>query len=812
MAVSVDIAELRTLLQRSGLLAPEKFEPAFANAGDADTVVARLLNERLLTTFQADQLWKRRPDGFFVTDKYKILDFIGAGGMGKVYLCEHLILHRLVALKVLQMSSISASESARAFERFYREARAVAALNDPNIIRVFDVDRVGQNPFMVMEYADGHNLHEIVSQQGTLSPIRAAEYIRQAALGLQHAHEIGLVHRDIKPGNLLLDRTGTVKLLDLGLARFSVDQSRNEGITEKYDKHVVLGTVDFMSPEQAFDTPSVDIRSDIYGLGCTFYYLMTGKVPFPNKTVTEKMLAHRSTAPEPLSEILPHFPIGMLAVLERMMAKDPADRYQTPAEVVDALTPQLPRTIAAPPGNEMPERAASFYRLGLSPTPGTSSAAAATPHPLSSLETDRTPKPDDWPLPFPTPDPQREIESASTSEEPSIMLTRSSAKSQKHPRIVMLALAAVLVLTASVVGGFVSRIWFNGERGQQQQRPIDDSTPPSAPVAKAEPLQPTAITVVSAGGSTFVNPLMQRWAEVYEKSHSVKINYQPVGSGKGIAGAIDNVYMFGCTDVALSDEQLAEARGRGGEIVHVPLAMGAVAVAYNVPDVPVRLKFTGPVLAAIYLGKISHWDDPALAACNPGVELPRLPITTIHRAESSGSTYIWTDYLNGANAEWKTQFGKKSEVKWPNGIEARGSNGMAAAISKETGSIGYLEHSTALEHNLTVGLVKNEDGNYVAPSPDGVAAAATTALKSFPSDLRFTLTHAAGETAYPIAGATWAILYVDQTRRSAAKDLLQFLHWATHEGQAYVKELKFAPLPPDLVAKIDERMQIIKVK
>ena len=149
---------------------------------------------------------------------------------------------------------------------------------------------------MVMEYADGTNLHDLVSRHGPLPANRAAEYVRQAALGLQHPHEIGLVHRDIKPGNLLLDRTGMIKVLDLGLARFSQDPSRNQGITEKYDKHVVLGTVDFMSPEQAFDTPTVDIRSDIYGLGCTFYFLLTGKVPFPDRTVTQKMLAHRSRA------------------------------------------------------------------------------------------------------------------------------------------------------------------------------------------------------------------------------------------------------------------------------------------------------------------------------------------------------------------------------------------------------------------------------------------------------------------------------------------------------------------------------------
>jgi eukaryotic-like serine/threonine-protein kinase len=387
MAAPTTTSDLRNLLERSGLLPSHLIDPAFTTGDrDPDAIARRLVDEGLLTPFQARQLQRGRADGFFLTDKYKILDFIGSGGMGKVYLCEHLILHRLVAVKLLQLPPVPTADAARNFERFYREARAVARLDDPNIIRVFDVDRVGPNPFMVMEYADGTNLHDVVARHGPLPCDRACHYIRQGALGLQHAHEAGLIHRDVKPGNLILDRWGTVKVLDLGLARFA-DPDRNQAITDKYDKNLVIGTADFMAPEQAFDSTAVDIRSDVYGLGCTFYFLLTGRVPFPDRSVPEKMYSHKTRAPAPVSELCPHVPAGVLGILERMMAKEQAERFQTPAEVVEALAARTVEPIPPPPDKEMPEHPAAFYRLGLSPAPGPGSALAVTPNPSSSAET-----------------------------------------------------------------------------------------------------------------------------------------------------------------------------------------------------------------------------------------------------------------------------------------------------------------------------------------------------------------------------------------------------------------------------------------
>jgi len=807
MAAPLTATDLRRLIERSGLLSSEQIEPWFSNGdSDPDAITFRLLAERLLTPFQARQLQKGRTDGFFLTEKYKVLDFIGSGGMGQVYLCEHLILHRLVAAKLLQLATGSGMDAARAFDRFYREARAVAALKDPNIIQVFDVDRVGQNPFMVMEYVDGTNLHDIVTRHGPLTPIRAAEYTRQAALGLQHAHEVGLVHRDIKPGNLLLDRSGTVKLLDLGLARFTDDPARNQGITDKYDKHIVVGTADFMAPEQAFEVAAVDIRSDIYALGCTMYFLLTGRVPFPDRSVPEKMYAHKTRAPAPVSELCPRLPVGLAGVLERMIAKEPSERYQKPADVVEALAESVAELVPEPPAHEMPEHPAAFYRLGLTPSAGVASpsALAVTPNPLSHAETMPSPRPPGGDLPpIHTPPPRApEWPPAADSSVPSILLTPPAPPRlrsvRRRRRLVRLGELVLFVLAAGGVGWLASREWMH--------RPVQQG--PQANPATVVPKGHFTGPVVNGGGVTFVDPVLQRWSEAYEKQRDVRVDYQPVGMGKGVQGVIDRVYLFGCTVVPLTDQQMAEA---GGDVIHIPLALGAVAVAYNLPDLG-ELKFTGPVLADIYLGKVTRWNDQALVVSNPGVALPDLPITVLYHDEPTGTKYLWTDFLSLASAEYKAKFGAKAAFDWPVGTGAKANDGTATAVSRTVGAIGYLEQSFALANNLRVGKIKNADGKFVAPTPAGVTAAAAGVLRTIPDDLRFSLTDAPGEDAYPVAGTVWAILYADQSARPHGQELVNFLRWATHEGQAYASELKFAPLPPDLVKRIDDRLGRVRVK
>ena len=271
--------DLFRLIARSGLLdAPlqqtltqrfpeEKFTP--------NQVISQLLAESLLTPFQATQLKERRHRGFFLSEKYKILDVLGQGGMSRVLLCEHLLLQRLVAVKILNKSLDKFPGSA---ERFLREARAAASMDHPNIARVFDVERTGLGSCIVMEFVDGTNLHDLAVKREPLAINRVAHFISQAANGLHQAHLAGLVHRDVKPANLMLERTGTVKLLDLGLARF-FDPTRSDNLTQQIDASCIIGTADYIAPEQVMESSSADIRADIYSLGYTMYFLLTRTLP-----------------------------------------------------------------------------------------------------------------------------------------------------------------------------------------------------------------------------------------------------------------------------------------------------------------------------------------------------------------------------------------------------------------------------------------------------------------------------------------------------------------------------------------------------
>lgn len=805
MVTSETVAELRARIEQSGLLSAPQIAPYFAGATDPEAVANRLVADRLLTPFQARQLRKGRADGFFLTDKYKILELLGSGGMGKVYLCEHLILHRLVAVKVLQPPAGSGSDAARSFERFYREARAVAALNDPNIIRVFDVDRVGPNPFMVMEYADGTDLHRVVADHGPLDPVRAAEYVRQGALGLQHAHDVGLVHRDIKPGNLLLCRDGTVKVLDLGLARFTQDPARNCGITDRYDQHIVIGTVDFMAPEQAFATSAVDVRSDIYGLGCSLYYLLTGRVPFPDRSAPEKMYAHKTRAPAPVSELAPRVPAELTEVLERMTAKEPGDRYQTPIAVVEALAPLVLDGVPPPPAAEMPAHPAEFYQLGLSPGPTTQAGLMATPAPGSQAETAPTARPAGWDLPgYHSPPPRPPA--TDTGPDPSIVLATPAPAApsgrlraaRRFRRLVRLGELLLFVLAAGGVGWLASREWMH--RG-----PAPDPESPSrtAPVSPAEPFTGP---VVRGGGVTFADPLFRRWSAVYEKRHGVRIDYQLVALDRAVDGTLAGVYAFGVTVVPLGDERLAAGRG---EVWHIPLALGTVAVAYNLPGRPADLRFTPPVLADIYLGKITRWDDPAIRAANPGADLPNLPITVVSHDEPTGTSRLWDAFLGQTSAAWRS---RGAAPLGGTRVTAKANAGTAARVSQTAGAIGYLELSFAVANNLQVGRVQNRAFRFVRPGPAGAAAAMAQVLPSVPDDLRYSLTNMAGEDTYPIVGTVWAILYADQADTPTGRELVAFLRWATHEGQGYLADLQLAHLPPELVVRGDRQLARIQVR
>ena len=354
MPAPASVDEFLDFVRRSGVADPEKLAAQVARyAADGEATPAPadaaqlLIRDGLLTHFQAEQILQGRFRRFFI-GKYKVLERLGAGGMGQVFLCEHTLMRRRVAIKVLPASQ---ARNPASLERFYREARAVAAVDHPNIVRAYDIDQDGDLHFLVMEHVDGVNFQDLVRKSGPLDIPRACHYVYATCVGLQHSLEMGLVHRDIKPGNVLVDRAGTVKILDMGLARFFEDEA--DSLTQQYDENV-LGTADYLAPEQAIDSHAADIRADIYALGGTFYYLLTGSAPFPTGTIVQKLLWHQQREPAPLTEYRQDVPPELQAVVAKMMAKDLALRYQRPDEVMEALSPWVQSAISAPAADELP--------------------------------------------------------------------------------------------------------------------------------------------------------------------------------------------------------------------------------------------------------------------------------------------------------------------------------------------------------------------------------------------------------------------------------------------------------------------------
>ncbi len=332
-------------LRQSGLISTDQLEGLRTRLPDnlSGRALARaLVNGGLLTRFQAEQLLAGRTSGFFL-GQYRILEQLGQGGMGRVYKAEHRTMGRVVALKVLAPTLV---KTERAQELFLREVRAAALLVHPNIVTAFDAGQGGDRCYLVMEYVNGPNLEQLVRDKGPLPIGQACDFVRQAALGLQYAHQLGLVHRDVKPANLLLHRVeeggrtcGVVKVSDFGLARLG-DRGGDDPVgTILTRPNSVMGTPDYLSPEQARSLHKTDIRSDLYSLGCTFHYLLTGKVPFPGGTTLEKLLRHSSAPPTPVNELRPSVPAAVAALVARLMAKDPVARFQTPAELAEALEP-----------------------------------------------------------------------------------------------------------------------------------------------------------------------------------------------------------------------------------------------------------------------------------------------------------------------------------------------------------------------------------------------------------------------------------------------------------------------------------------
>jgi phosphate transport system substrate-binding protein len=302
---------------------------------------------------------------------------------------------------------------------------------------------------------------------------------------------------------------------------------------------------------------------------------------------------------------------------------------------------------------------------------------------------------------------------------------------------------------------------------------------------------------INGAGATFPYPIYSKRFSEYNKLHSnVQINYQSIGSGGGIQQISKETVFFGATDGPMTPEQLQAAPGK---LMHFPTVLGAVVPVYNIPNVKAELRFTGSVLADIFLGKVTKWNDAAIAKLNPGVTLPASDITVAHRADGSGTTYIWVDYLSKVSPEWKSKVGVATSVSWPTGVGGRGNEGVSGLVAQTPGAIGYVELIYALQNKMAYGSVQNTAGEFVKGSVEAVTTAAAAASAQMPEDFRVSITNASGKGAYPISSFTWILLYENAKDKGQAKTMVDFMKWALTDGQKYCAELGYAPLPASVV-------------
>ena len=302
---------------------------------------------------------------------------------------------------------------------------------------------------------------------------------------------------------------------------------------------------------------------------------------------------------------------------------------------------------------------------------------------------------------------------------------------------------------------------------------------------------------INGAGATFPYPIYSKWFDEYNKLHSnVRINYQSVGSGGGIRQMTAQTVFFGATDGPMTNDQLLASPGK---IMHFPTVLGADVPVYNIPNVKVELKFSGPLLADIFLGKITKWNDPGIAKLNPGVALPATDITVVHRSDGSGTTYIWVDYLAKVSPEWKRRVGVNTAVNWPTGVGGKGNEGVAGLVTQTPGSIGYVELIYALQNKISYGSVQNMSGEFVKASEASVTAAAASTAGKMPADFRVSITNALGSGVYPISSFTWLLLYENPKDKTQSKLMVDFMKWALTDGQKFAGALGYAPLPADVV-------------
>ena len=316
---------------------------------------------------------------------------------------------------------------------------------------------------------------------------------------------------------------------------------------------------------------------------------------------------------------------------------------------------------------------------------------------------------------------------------------------------------------------------------------------------------------LTGAGATFPAPIYKKWADEYATKTGIKINYQSIGSGGGVRQFMEQTIDFGASDMPMTDTELANAKG--GPVLHIPAVLGPVVIAYNLSQVTSPLKLTGEVIADIFLGKITKWNDPRIASLNGGVTLPAQDLLVVHRSDGSGTTFVFSDYLSAVSPTWAKAPGKGKDLQWPAGLGAKGNEGVAGQIKQTPGAIGYVELSYAKQNGLPAAAVRNKAGNFVVPSVESVSAAATSAVEKLGpnTDYRISIVDAPGAQAYPISSYTWILVYKNQPDPTKGKKLVDFLKWALHDGEQSASALDYAPLPAALVTRLDSHIASINV-
>ena len=346
-------------------------------------------------------------------------------------------------------------------------------------------------------------------------------------------------------------------------------------------------------------------------------------------------------------------------------------------------------------------------------------------------------------------------------------------------------IAALAFLLAACGGGGDDRAAAGGDAGAQRSSGGVDLT---------------------GAGATFPQPIYNKWFSDYATKTGVRINYQSIGSGGGIRQLSEQTVDFGASDSPMTEAEMAKARG--GPILHIPTVLGAVAITYNLPEVRQPLKLTGEVLADIFLGKVTKWNDARIAALNAGAPLPAKDILVVRRSDGSGTTFIFTDYLATVSPAWATSPGRGKEVQWPVGLGGKGNEGVAGQVKQTPGTIGYVELAYARQNRLSVAELRNAAGNFVTPSVETVTAAAAGVAEKLPpeSDYRLSIVNAPGPNAYPISSFTWILMYQNQANAEKGRKLAEFIRWALREGDSSAVTLDYVPLPETLAARLDQRL------